>query len=168
MPGNYESTETITLVLNQSSCIEGSSRYNDCSFFVKVGGIQENYDKYRLYCDNYCLDLASVDLTAGVQVRLNIHNQTSYNSSEDGPNTVVASSADVGDNGLNYQASSSPIDISAPPLGTVRVRVTNFANADLDLTTNTNTWSLTLRCECYRTSKRFIEDLHRVNHGHNL
>tara|TARA_R110002110_G_scaffold409132_2_gene631217 strand:- start:1346 stop:1852 length:507 start_codon:yes stop_codon:yes gene_type:complete len=168
MPGQYEATETITLVLNQSSCIEGSGTYNDCTFFVKVGGIQENYDKYRLFVDNFCCHLTSLALTGGVQVRLNIHNQTSYNSSENGPNTVVASIADVGDNAINYQASSSPIDLSAPPLGTIKVRITNFANAEINLLANTNTWSLTLRCECYRTSKRFIEDLHRVNHGHHI
>ena len=167
MPLYYDKMDSMLIVLNQPQNLDGSSTYNSCRFNVKVGGILQNYEKYRLYVDNFSLD---TDGLSGLpyQVVCNFSQSRSYNSQTNGTNNVVAtvfkSATASTDDALNYQGANSPIEIDNLPLGEIRVDIKNLEGTNYDLDSNNNLWSLTLRIDMYNSvNSEPLADVQKFN-----
>jgi len=147
--------DSVRIVLSQRHNLNGEAKYNSCRYNVKFGGQFQNFEKYRLYVDNFNIFMDGLSLAEGLGVRLNVINSRTYSSRTNGPDGVIlltnredtASSIDH----VVYQAPQSPIELDRMLDGEIEVEIITGNGELLDLQTNTNHWNLILRVEMYNS-----------------
>jgi len=155
MPMFYDKMDTIYIVLNSDDNLGTSGAHNDCRYNVRIGGLLQNYEKYRLYVDNFSLDTNGLTLSTGLQVVLNVGQSRSYNSLTNGTNNTILTLWKIDTvatrDGFNYDGSTKPIEIDNLPVGEIIVSIQDCQGASIDMATNSNFWTLTLRVEMYNS-----------------
>lgn len=155
MPQFYDKMDTIYIVLNSDDSLGTDGEHNDCRYNVKIGGLLQNYEKYRLYVDNFSLDTNGIPLDTGLQVVINVGQSRSYNSLTDGTNNTILTLWKVDTSstrdGFNYDGSTKPIEIDTLPVGEIIVSIQNCQGNKLDMATNSNFWTLTMRVDMYNS-----------------